>query len=132
MRREQRLRRRQDFGAVYRRGRSWANNVLVLRSLPNGLVTSRYGFSISKRVGKANVRNRVKRRLRESIRALAPADGWDVVVIARQPAAEADYRTLLGALRSLLGRAQMVEMPSSHRASAVERPSQGKHEADGV
>src|SRR4029450_7086212 len=44
MRKELRLRRRKDFDAVFRRGRSWHNELLVLRTLPNALEHNRYGF----------------------------------------------------------------------------------------
>jgi len=109
MQRDQRLRRRQDFSAVHRRGRSWADALLVLRVLPNGLDVSRTGFSISKRVGKAVVRNRIKRRLREGIRALAPGPGFDLVVIARSPASAADYHALARTLRNLLTKARLLQ-----------------------
>jgi ribonuclease P protein component len=109
MQRELRLRRREDFSAVHRRGKSWANGILVIRVLPNGLATFRAGFSISKRVGKAVVRNRIKRRLREATRALVPHAGFDIVVIARTPAAASDYQRLFSALRALLLSARLVE-----------------------
>jgi ribonuclease P protein component len=124
MRRETRLRRSQDFAKVHRRGRSWVNSILVLRALPNGLPLTRVGFSISKRVGKAVIRNRIKRRLREATRALSPRPGFDVVVIAREPAAGATYLTLHAALRSLLGRAALNE-----RTAAPEAPQGGPDEA---
>jgi ribonuclease P protein component len=108
MQREMRLRRREDFNAVHRRGRSWANAVLVVRVLPNALPQTRIGFSISKRVGKAVVRNRIKRRLREAVRALEPHGGYDVVVIAREPAAAADYHALRAGLGALLVRAKLL------------------------
>lgn len=108
MQRDMRLRRREDFAAVHRRGRSWANALLVVRALPNGLAQTRVGFSISKRVGNAVVRNRIKRRLREAIRALSPRAGHDLVLIAREPAGAADFQVLQAGLRSLLGRARLL------------------------
>lgn len=113
MQRKQRLRRREDFDTVYHRGRSWANNLLALRALPNGLDESRFGFSISKRVGNAVVRNRAKRRLREIVRALAIPSGWDAVLIARPPAGAADFQQLSGAVRSLCDHARLRKPPPS-------------------
>jgi ribonuclease P protein component len=108
VRREQRLRREREFAAVYRQGRSWSNQMLALRVLPSTLPQSRFGFAVGKRVGKAVVRNKVKRRLREAVRALQPANGWDVVIVARPPAAEADFAGLRGALASLFRRAGLL------------------------
>jgi ribonuclease P protein component len=93
---------------VHRGGRSWAGRLLVLRCLQNGLPVSRYGFSISKRVGKAVVRNRVKRRLREVARSLSTKPGSDIVVIARSPAAEATYRDLRDCFEGLLVKARLL------------------------
>jgi ribonuclease P protein component len=108
MQRAERLRRRSDFSAVYGRGRSWSSDLLAVRVLRTQGPHSRFGFAVGKRVGGAVVRNQVKRRLREAVRALGPLPGWDVVVIARAPAAQADYWSLLAALRSLLGRAGLL------------------------
>jgi hypothetical protein len=67
VRKQLRLRRRKDFDVVFQEGQ--VPNRLVLRSVPNQLPHNRYGFVTSKRVGKAVVRNRVRRRLREAIRS---------------------------------------------------------------
>lgn len=115
MDREGRLRRRADFAAVYQRGRAWSVPILAVRVLPSGLSRSRFGFAVGKRVGNAVVRNRVKRRLREVVRAYRPHGGWDVVVIARPAAAGADFATLDGALRSLFRRAQLLPMEEGER-----------------
>ena len=89
MRREQRLTKRNDFTAVYRKGRAFGHPLIALRLLPNERPFSRYGFVVSKAVGNAVVRNRVRRRLREGIRSLPVEPGWDIVVIARPKAAAA-------------------------------------------
>jgi ribonuclease P protein component len=112
MRHEQRLTKRRDFAVVYRKGRAFAHPLVVLRLLPNQLPYSRYGFTVSKTVGKAVVRNRVRRRLREGIRTLAVQPGWDIVVIARQKAAAADFHTLRRVTADLLSRAELLTSAS--------------------
>ena len=107
--RQGRLRHRKDFDAVFRRGRSWNNDLLVLRTLPNGLTHNRCGFVTSKRVGGAVVRNRVRRRLREIVRAAPVKNGWDVVISAKTSAARADYHELKRAVTDLLTRANLME-----------------------
>src|SRR3989304_1234240 len=87
VRKQLRLRRRKDFDTVFQEGHVLANRLLVLRTAPNELPPNRYGFVTSKRLGKAVVRNRVRRPLRESVRSLAAQPGWDVVVSARARAA---------------------------------------------
>ncbi len=113
MTRYERLRRRQDFAAVHREGRSTSGDLLVLRIRPNDLPFNRYGYSVGKRVGKAVVRNKVKRRLRAAIAGMAAplaeaAAGRDVVIIARAPAATVDYDELVRALTRLLRRARLL------------------------
>ena len=108
MRRQLRLRRRKEFDAVFRQGRMWANELVVLRSYPNQLEHNRYGFVTSKRLGKAVVRNRVRRRLREGVRSLPLRPGWDVVISAKAAAAEADFHELREAVADLLARARIL------------------------
>jgi len=109
VRRDLRLRRRKDFDNVFRRGRAFSNNLLVLRSLASGLPHNRYGFVTSKRVGNAVARNRVRRRLKEALRPLDVEPGWDVVVSAKAPAAKADFHELKRAVVDLLARAGILK-----------------------
>ena len=106
--RELRLRHRKDFDAVFRTGSRWNNDLLVLRSLANNLQHNRYGFVTSKRLGGAVVRNRVRRRLREVVRALPVQPGWDLVLSAKTAAARAPFSELRRAVVNLLSRAGLL------------------------
>ena len=108
MRRAQRLRQRREFAEVYRRGRAYRGELLVLRALRTG-GPSRFGLTAAVAVGGAVVRNRLKRRLREAIRSLSVAEGWDVVLNARRGAGQADYHRLRGQVRELMKRAWLLE-----------------------
>ncbi|MBI4266901.1 MAG: ribonuclease P protein component [Chloroflexi bacterium] len=108
MRGEQYLRRTAQYGLVYSKGGSWASNLLVMKALANGLDLSRYGFSVSRRVGQAVVRNRVKRRLREILRRTPLRPGWDIIFIVRAPAGSVSYVALETAARDLLSRAGLL------------------------
>lgn len=113
MRRQLRLRRRKEFDAVFRQGRTWANELVVLRSLPNQLDHNRYGFVTSKRLGKAVVRNLVRRRLREGVRSLPLRAGWDVVISAKAAAARATFQELKGAVAELLASARILKQDAA-------------------
>lgn len=105
MRRANRLRKSSDFALARRRGRSWADHRLALVARANDSDATRFGFSVSKRIGNAVKRNKVKRRLKSAAIATPVASGLDLVVIARQGAKEADYYELRRSLRRLLKRA---------------------------
>jgi ribonuclease P protein component len=120
MRKEQRLRRRQDFAAAYRKGRTHGNHLLVLRVRPNGLAVSRFGFVTGKAVGNAVVRNRVKRRLRHVVKeflADLPASSA-LVVRALPPAAGLDSAELRAELARCLQRVRRTPAAASARTGA--------------
>jgi ribonuclease P protein component len=103
-----RLSRSADFERVYRKGRSQGNRHLVLYSFPREDAPAdgpRLGVSVSRKVGGAVQRNRVKRLLREAFRARAGElpPGHDYVVVARPEARELAEREGLEGVRRALG-----------------------------
>ena len=113
--RSRRLSRSADFEAVYRRGRSASSRHLVVyafaRDSAAGATEPRVGLTVSRKVGGAVERNRVKRLLREAAARVTPtlASDVDLVIVARPGLAEAlnDEKLdwLEAELRELAGRA---------------------------
>jgi ribonuclease P protein component len=105
VKRAHRLRRPRQFQRVRREGRSVHHRLLRLTVAPNRRKQTRCGFVVSKRIGKAVVRNRAKRRVREATRLdfahIAP--GSDLVFVIRTPeVAEVPFASLRGAIRHML------------------------------
>lgn len=127
MQRRHRLKKSAEFQRVRALRQSWAHPLMVLYVAPNDLGITRVGISTTKRLGKAVVRNHVKRLIREAARGFLPAvaASRDLVFAARGPAAEASYQQVRQAMESLLGRARLIP-----RSQAAPRGQSGrnKHE----
>jgi ribonuclease P protein component len=110
VKRRYRVRENEHFQKIRRHGISYSDKLLVICLTPNQLSYSRFGFSISSRIGKAVVRNQIKRRLREAIRLRMDfiEPGWDIVFIARAPIRHADYHEMDAACARLLRRAHLL------------------------
>jgi ribonuclease P protein component len=102
-----------------RKGQAGHGKYLSVRVLPSRVVGIRVGIVVSKKVGKAVVRNRVRRRLKEGFRSLLEKSlkpqftrqgvpAFDVVVVTRPEAAEASYWQLRGALEHALRKAGVL------------------------
>jgi ribonuclease P protein component len=103
-----RLTRRPEYLRAAARGRKAARPGLVLQALAQPGAPLRVGFTATKKLGGAVVRNRCKRRLRAAIRHAIgeePISGFDLVLIARDATATRPWDQLLGDLRGALKQA---------------------------
>ncbi len=90
--------------------KGFGNGMLVLYARRNRLGINRVGITVSKKLGKAVVRNRVRRRLREIYRLHESCflPGWDIVVVARGRAVDAPFPKLTGAYLALARKAGVL------------------------
>ena len=86
------------------------NGFLVLYARRNRTESNRVGITVSKKLGKAHIRNRIRRRLREVYRLNEARfqPGWDIVVVARAKALDAPFRDLTAAYLSLAKKAGVL------------------------
>ena len=100
------------FQRLYRKGNSAVSPCLVLYVRKNGRKENRLGLTVGTKIGKAVVRNRTRRRLREIYRTnedkLLP--GYDVVVVARVRAAQASYAVMEQEFLRLAGKVGLREV----------------------
>jgi len=95
------------FKKAYYKGKKEVAHNLVLYFIPNKGST-RVGITVSKKVGKAVVRNRIRRLVRECWRTFNIKDGYDVIVVARSSAASSDFHSISKALFELLSKAELI------------------------
>jgi ribonuclease P protein component len=105
-----RLKRRAEFVRVAKAGRKASTAGLVLQALAHGggAGPARIGFTVTKKVGNAVVRNRTRRRLKEAARLLLrerPVGGVDLVVIGRDTTRARPFPALMDDLRRALDKA---------------------------
>ncbi len=93
-----------DFRRLYRTGKSEAGGFVAVYCKPNRLGINRVGFAVGKSVGKAVVRNRTKRLMRESYRLIEDrlTGSSDMIIVARNRAAGKSYEQISRDLKFVL------------------------------
>jgi ribonuclease P protein component len=111
------LRKNVEFRTVYRRGKSFSTDLLVLYVYKNytksveGQNVNRVGISVSKKVGKSVIRSRVKRLISESYRLNSAGlkRKYDLVFVARTAAKDKSYKEIESSLKKLFKKAGLIE-----------------------
>lgn len=112
-----RIKKRSDFVAAASKGNKVVASTLVLQGYPASgepaaILPIRIGFTVTKKVGNAVVRNRIRRRLKAAATELLPQNGlsgWDYVVIGRGRALDESYDIILRDLRYAIRKAAKLE-----------------------
>ena len=106
------LKKNHLFSRAYRKGKSVSSSTMVLYVLKSREKDrSLLGLTVSKKRGKAVVRNRIKRLFRESFRYYLPnlKNGYLIVIVAKQPACDAEFTVIRREMGELLGKATLLE-----------------------
>jgi ribonuclease P protein component len=123
----ERLTRRAEFLAVAAGAKVPAAAFVLQARRRDDEKPARIGFTVSKKVGTAVERNRVRRRLREAVRRCASAQmraGHDYVIVGRRAALSVDFARLIGELEQSLIRLHATRSPLARRAADTQvRPA---------
>lgn len=104
---DHKIRKNEEFRTIYRRGKSFSNQFLVLYVHKNGKNINRVGIAVSKKVGNSVVRSRVKRLINESYRLNDSnlISGYDLIFIARVAAKGRNYAKIESSVLNLFNKA---------------------------
>jgi ribonuclease P protein component len=96
--------RKGDFSKVFEQGSKFPSRHLVIYVMANGLAFSRLGLAVSRKIGSAVVRNRIRRRLREAMKMELKEHPLrcDFVIVARNASAEAEFSNLRKCIDSVI------------------------------
>ncbi|GEN34692.1 ribonuclease P protein component [Aneurinibacillus danicus] len=112
MYRKNRLRKNEEFQVVFKQGTSVANRQFVIYSLKKeGQEDFRVGVSVSKKMGNAVTRNRLRRAIKEAIRLRADEikSNLDFIVICRLPAVDLEFHQFKESLYHCMKKAQLFK-----------------------
>ncbi|HHW71790.1 MAG TPA: ribonuclease P protein component [Firmicutes bacterium] len=118
----ERLRNPREFSFVYNKGTPCFGRHVVVSQVPTGRSVSRVGFAVSKKLGSAVTRNRVKRRLKAIMQELADhiSPGYDVVIGAKRSSVGASFAELKEDLRLTLQKCSLIAGRSASSARSGE------------
>lgn len=114
MNKKQRIKKNAEFQEIFKKGKSFANRQFVVYCLGKEEDYYRVGLSVSKKVGNAVVRNRIKRYIRQTFLEIHDQvySKMDYIIIARNPAAKLDFHETKKSLEHVLKIAKVIKKKS--------------------
>ncbi|SEF98057.1 ribonuclease P protein component [Caloramator fervidus] len=111
MKKEERIRKNKHFRLIYSRGKSYSDDILVVYIFKNKSNINRLGISVSKKIGKSVVRNRVKRLIREAFRVNKDKFkvGYDIIFVARSKSAKSNFHEIEKSIFNVLKKAGILK-----------------------
>ena len=108
-----RLKKKKDFDEVIKKGKFFKENFLVLKKAKNNLRWTRVGFVVSQKVAKkAVIRNKIKRRLRETVGTnlsrIRP--GYDIIFFSKKGIEEKEFLEIKKSIEKLLKKAKLLKV----------------------
>ena len=110
-----RIKKKKDFETIFKNSKSFKNNLFIFKIMKNNLGLNRFGFVVSQKVSKkAVIRNKVKRRLSEIIKAEEKniKSGIDLIIITLPGSEKKDFSELKEAVSDALIKAKLIDLPS--------------------
>ncbi|MFQ7173546.1 MAG: ribonuclease P protein component [Thomasclavelia ramosa] len=102
MKKEYRVKKNEDFSRIIKRKQSMANRTFIIYYLKNDIGHARIGISVSKKLGKAVIRNKIKRQVRMIVKeTINLDDNYDYIVIVRNKFLDLDFNSNLNELKYL-------------------------------
>lgn len=98
-----------NFKKIYAKGKNILDSFIVIYYIRNNLDINRLGIVVNKKVGKAVIRNKVRRLIKENFRLIENElkTGYDIVIVSRVKASKADYYDIKNSIYKLLNKAKL-------------------------
>lgn len=102
---DHRLKKKSQFAYIYRKGNKKTTKFLSIFAIPSKFSSYKIGYSVSKKIGKATVRNKVKRRLKEIVRCSSfPQKHFNYVLMAKEGIENLSFQELQNQVKEIFGK----------------------------
>ena len=111
-----RLKKRKEFNYIFRKSKTFSTKLFVLNYVPTKLENFKVGFSVSKKIGKAVVRNKVKRRMSEAFRSMQNkvSNDYNYIFVARRGIENASYEEIKSSIRYSLEKCNLLKKDNTN------------------